>query len=29
MTEEDIIHERKQIQAEIAAGDIKVDDDGY
>jgi len=29
MTEEDIIHERKQIKAEIAAGDIKIDDDGF
>ena len=29
MTEEEIEHERAQIKAEIAAGDIKIDDDGY
>jgi len=29
MTEEQIAHERAQIKAEIAAGDIKTDDDGF
>ncbi len=29
MTEEEIAHERKQIKSEIAAGDIKIDDDGF
>ncbi len=29
MTEEEIEHERQQIKAEIAAGDIKVDDSGF
>jgi len=29
MTEEEIAHERKQIKSEIAAGDIKIVDDGF
>lgn len=29
MTEEEIKHEREQIKAEIKAGDIKIEDDGY